>query len=548
MALSVQPPDTERAHVWRTAGLWRSETLLDDVRRTAASDPGRAAIISWRHESRQTTQLTYGELLALTERAAGGLQHRGVTAGEVVSLQLPNWWEFIVLHLACVQLGAVTHPMSPILGRREVLTQLSAAGSRVLVVPDRHRSVSYRDLARDAAAGLPGLDHVLVAGDSRARALFESDVLAAAAGAAQPDSPCELQFTSGTSGHPKGVIHTHNSVYAGARPVATALGLTSEDTILMSATFGHQTGFLFGCCLPLMLGATTVLQDVWDPATMLELVDLHGVTWSSMPPPMILDACAAAKIRGRPATTLRGLRTSGGPIPWSLTVRTQQELGAQLLTSWGLTETGVCTMRRVGEAEGLEPTDGAPLPGVELKLGETPDAERGRELAVRGPGLFAGYLEQGAVRAAPSWFSTGDLAEDDGRGGIRITGRVKDLIIRGGENVPVAEIEALLDEHADVQEVAVVAVPDARLGERACAVVVPAQGTEPTLDGLCRTLSRAGLTRQFWPEYLVLVPELPRTSTGKIARGSLRAAAERRLSATPPSGSPRPKEAACPTP
>jgi cyclohexanecarboxylate-CoA ligase len=314
------------------------------------------------------------------------------------------------------------------------------------------------------------------------------------------------------------------------------LGLTDQDTILMPATFGHQTGFLFGCCLPVMLGATVVLQDVWNPDTMLQLADLHGATWSSMPPPMVLDACAAAEGAGRTASTLRAVRTSGGPVPWSLAERTRRQLGAQLLTSWGLTETGVCTMRRAGEPEGPEPTDGVPLPGVEIELVNS-GGGAARELVVRGPGLFAGYLDRGAVQPAPPWFHTGDLAEHDGRGGIRITGRIKDLIIRGGENLPVAEIEGLIGEHADVAAVAVVAVPDERLGERACAVVVPSPGAEPTLDGLCRTLSEAGLTRQFWPEYMVLAAQLPHTATGKVARASLRTTAARQLTQAPPSAS-----------
>jgi cyclohexanecarboxylate-CoA ligase len=256
-----------------------------------------------------------------------------------------------------------------------------------------------------------------------------------------------------------------------------------------------------------------------------------------MPPPMVLDVCAAAEARGRRARTLRFIRTSGGPIPWTLAARTRQALGAELLPSWGLTETGACTIRRPHEPDGLRPTDGAPLPGVELRFEDD-------EIAVRGPGMFAGYLARGTVRPAPEWFRTGDLARSDGRGGIRITGRIKDLIIRGGENIPVAEIETLLARHAAVAEVAVVAVPDVRLGERACAVVVATRGVEPTLPMLTGLLEVAGLTKQFWPERLVLVPGLPRTATGKLARGEIRAIASRQLAGSPRRGF-APPEAAC---
>jgi acyl-CoA synthetase (AMP-forming)/AMP-acid ligase II len=210
-----------------------------------------------------------------------------------------------------------------------------------------------------------------------------------------------------------------------------------------------------------------------------------------------------------------------------------------------MTETGVCTMRRPEECEQSGPTDGVPLPGVELRFEDGSTAASPRELAVSSPGLFAGYLARGTVRPAPDWFRTGDLAEDDGRGGIRITGRVKDLIIRGGENIPVAEIEALLAGHESVDEVAVVAVPDLRLGERACAVVVPAAGAEPTLPALIEVLADAGMTKQFWPERLVLMPALPRTTTGKLAKAELRAAAIRQLAGATLGCGPGREEPAC---
>jgi cyclohexanecarboxylate-CoA ligase len=463
-------------------------------------------------------------------------------------LQLPNWWQFTALHLACVRVGAVTHPMSPVLGRREIITQIRAATSRVLVMPVQHRSVSNRELARDLPGMLGTLEHVLLAGETLEPALFEHERVDGATNGQPlpgPDAPCELQFTSGTTGHPKGVVHTHNSAYAGVRSVAKALGLGADDTVVMPATFGHQTGFLFGCCLPVILGATAVIQDVWKPARMLELADRFGATWTSLPPPMVLDACEAAEARGRGARTLKFVRTSGGPIPWSLTGKTRDAIGARLLPSWGLTETGVCTMRSPGEREQSEPTDGAPLPGVELRFGDDSTPGSPRELAVRSPGLFAGYLARGALRPAPEWFRTGDLAHDDGRGGIRIAGRVKDLIIRGAENIPVAEIEALLAGHEAVDEVAVVAVPDLRLGERACAVIVPAAGIEPTLPALTAVLADAGMTKQFWPERLVLMQSLPRTPTGKLARAELRASATRQLAGATLGCGPNREEPAC---
>jgi cyclohexanecarboxylate-CoA ligase len=548
MPLTVQAAPGWRARSLRALGFWRDGTVFDDLVRTATADPERLAIASWHEAPAELETLTYGELLAVVERAASGLRALGIRTGDVVSLQLPNWWQFTALHLACVRVGAVTHPMSPVLGRREIITQVRAAASRVLVMPAGYRSVSNGELARELPGMLGGLEHVLLAGETLEPALLEHGHVDADSGD-QPlpgaDAPCELQFTSGTTGHPKGVVHTHNSAYAGVQSVAKALGLGPDDTVVMPATFGHQTGFLFGCCLPVMLGATAVIQDVWKPARMLELADRFGATWTSMPPPMVLDACEAAEARGRRSRTLKFVRTSGGPIPWSLTAKTRALIGAQLLPSWGMTETGVCTMRRPDEHEHSGPTDGAPLPGVELRFEDESTAGSPHELAVRSPGLFAGYLARGTVRLAPDWFRTGDLAEDDGRGGIRITGRIKDLIIRGGENIPVAEIEALLARHESVDDVAVVAVPDLRLGERACAVVVPANGVEPTLPALTAVLADAGMTKQFWPERLVLMQSLPRTTTGKLARAELRASATRQLAGATLGCGPNREEPTC---
>lgn len=508
-------------------GFWREETVLDDLRRAVVEHPDRPAIISSTKSGTRIDTVTFAGLESVSDRIAAGLRTYGIGRGDVVSLQLPTTWQFTALHLACVKVGAVTHPISPILRRRELLIQLRLAGSKLLVAgPDAGAGGMAEDV-RSMAGSAPSLQHVFVLGDDLEPALFEADLTERAPAAR--DGLCELQFTSGTTGLPKGVFHTHNSIYAGSIGVARALNLGPEDSVLMPATFGHQTGFLFGCFLPIAIGATAVLQDRWDPSLMLDLADRFGTTWSSIPPPMVADLCEAARVRGSLPDTLKVIRSSGGPTPASLADEVNRKLGADLLPSWGLTETGVCTLRRPGEDHEAR-SAGRALPGVEVRYRQRGDA---RALVVRTPGMFAGYLGE-YLRPDDSsrWFETGDLGEPDRLGGVRITGRAKDLIIRGGENIPVAEMEVVLAQDPTVAELTIVAVPDSRLGERACAVVVPSGEAGPTLADLTSRLEREGVTKQFWPEYLLLVERLPRTSIGKVRKESVRRLARQRIAAS----------------
>lgn len=531
------------AAAYRAAGCWRDRTIIEDLRDAAALHPDKVAAVTYRADKRVPETLSYGQVARLVDRVAGGLVELGVRPGDVVSMQLPNWWQFSVLVLACGRIGAVTNPLPPILRRREVGFALERTQSKVCVVPDRFRGFDHATMVADLTQALPSLEHVFVIGEAppgterfddyffRQRWEERHDAREYDALAPHPDELAQIQFTSGTTGEPKGVMHTHNTLYAGVRTIPDALGLGADDVVLMASTMAHQTGYLYGALMPFSYGMKVVYQDVWDGSTMLDIVADEGVTWTMGATPFVIDTLAAARERPRPVPTLRYFTTAGAPIPPHLVEATEEVLGTtRLVAVWGMTENGAVTVTRPEDPkEVATASDGRPMPWMELKVVDSTGAEAARgetgRLLARGAAQFIGYFKRDDLyRAAvddDGWFDTGDLARMDEEGGIRIAGRSKDLIIRGGENVPVAEVEAALYRHPSVREVAVVGVPDERLGERACAVVVPA-GSPPTLDDLAGHLRECGMAKQFWPEWVTVVDDLPKTPSGKVQKFRLR--------------------------
>jgi cyclohexanecarboxylate-CoA ligase len=522
-------------------GWWREQTLLDDFLRHVADQPGKTAIVS-DHAGRPPEVVSYGELGVLVDRIAGGLIELGVQPGEVVSYQLPNWWQFAALHLACARVGAVTNAILPILRQREVTFILQRTQSRICVTPGTFRGFDYAGMLLDVQAEVPTLERIFTVADDTRRdgtASFDRFFLnrdahpAADLDRLRPgaDTAGQIQFTSGTTGEPKGVVHTYNTMWAGVRSVSEFIGLTGDDVLLACSPMAHTVGFYFGCSLPMMAGMTVVCQDVWDPVRMLELVAGHGIAWTMAAPTFLADVCAAAAATGIATPSMRYISCAGAPIPPSLVTAVRERLGATVLAAWGMTECGAVTTNRPGDGEEhIAHTDGAPPPWAQLRVvdqagDDLPDGTVGR-LLIRGASQAITYYQRPELYAAScydGWFDTGDLARHYPDGYIRLCGRTKDLVIRGGENIPVVEVEAALSTVPAVREVTIIAVPDERLGERACAVVVPADpAAPPTLAGLLAHLAALDMSRHFWPEHLKIVDALPKTATGKIQKFRLR--------------------------
>ena len=518
-------------------GFWGNLTITDYLDEAAAATPDKVAFFDPRR------QITYAALRREVDRCALGLLELGVRPGDVVSFQLPNWIESVVLQYGATRIGAISNPLIPIYREREVGFMVGLARSKVIVVPSKFRGFDYPGMVDKLAVDWPALEHVLVVDGSpgqgtRSWAEFMAtpweerrDPAELAELRPDPNEVTLLIFTSGTTGEPKGVMHTHNTLVAANNPLPERLGITSDSVIHMASTLAHLTGFLYGGRLAVQNGATGVFQDVWDPARFVELVEEHRITYTAGATPFLHDLLAAPNLAEHDVSSLVRFCCMGAPIPRALVREARRKLpGLVVVGGWGQTENALVTLGIPGDPEEkLIDTDGFPFPGMRVRVvddsgTELPPGTDGR-LQMTGPFLFVGYAERLEMTRAlfdGEWFDTGDLAHVDAEGYLSISGRTKDVIIRGGENIPVAYVENVLYEHPQIQEVAVVGLPDPRLQERACACIVPIPGAELTFDDIKAFLAEKGVAKQYWPERLEVRPELPRTPSGKIQKFRLR--------------------------
>jgi cyclohexanecarboxylate-CoA ligase len=527
----------ERLDEEKRRGLWPDRVITDYLDRWLAEKPEACALVSWREEAQSAVRLTYREL---AERAAGAarvLAECGVGRGDVVAFQLPNCWQFAAAHLACVRLGAVSNPLMPIFRHRELSFMLRHGDARVLLAPAVFRGFDHGALARRLKGELPGLARVLLT-DGAGEDSFEAALDAAAAGPCasgarlEPNDVMQLLYTSGTTGEPKGALHTSNTLLSAVREYAKRMQIGADDVIFMPSPLGHQLGFCYGLQMALMLGIPLVLTDVWNPERALELMREHGATFTFGATPFLADLASLPDVERRRPPRLRMFASSGAPIPPAVVEAARRRLGVRVATCWGMTECASVTITPPDEHKVLE-SDGCALPNGEVRVlaADGTEAPRGTmgALQVRGSSLFVGYLKRPELSRLDEggWFDTGDLARMDDEGYIRICGRSKDVIIRGGENIPVVEIESALYRMPEVADAAIVAMPDPRLQERACAFVTLREGRTLTLADVRRHLAAEGVSKHFWPERLEVLPQMPRTATGKIQKFVLREAAKK---------------------
>jgi cyclohexanecarboxylate-CoA ligase len=470
-------------------------------------------------------------------RLAGALRDLGVGRGDVVSFQLPNWVEAAVVFYATVSLGAVSNPIVPIYRERELGFILGQARPTVAVVPTRFRGVDYVELY-DRAAEFGGNRPALVAvgepGDT-GRGVLAFDECASHAPAAPVEGRsgadrAALLYTSGTTADPKGVLHSHASLRYECRSIVEHCGLVASDVVFMASPVTHVTGLLYGLQLPVMIGASAVLDEVWDPAGACERIHRHACTFTVGATPFLHGLTTAGGAAGAPAVdSLRCFVCGGADIPPDLVVRATRDLGVSVVRAYGLSELPTATCGGLQDLpERRARTDGRPLPAGRVRVrgddGRAREAGEG-ELEAIAPEMFLGYLDPTLDEAAfteDGWFRTGDLASIDDDGYVTIRGRTKDIIVRGGENISAREVEDVLFEHPKVEQVAVVGLTDEVMGQRACAFVVPGDEA-PSLAELTEFLSTRGLARQKAPERLEIVDALPVTASGKVQKHRLRA-------------------------
>jgi cyclohexanecarboxylate-CoA ligase len=529
-----------RVKAMKAQGYWNDLILTDYFDRCVAEMPNKTAVSDFNSTAQVANRLTYRELAGRVDRIAIGLMRLGVEENDVVSCQFPNWWQFTALSLACVRIGAIINPIMPIFRERELKFMLGLAESKVFVIPHEFRGFDYAAMARGIRSELPSLRHLLIVGGEGPES-FEQVLLDLQRDADQDaterfkarrptaDNVMELLYTSGTTGEPKGVMHTANTLFSNLRPYAERLRLGRNDVVLMASPMAHQTGFMYGLMMPIMLGATAALQDIWEPKQAATRIGNEHVTFTMASTPFLSDLTDVVETNNHDVSSLRVFLSAGAPIPRVLVERATQVLKANIVSAWGMTENGAVTTTKLDDPpQKAFHTDGCTLPGMEVRITDhvnnpLPPGAEGR-LMTRGCSNFVGYLKRPQLYGhdAEGWFDTGDLARIDADGYIRITGRSKDIIIRGGENIPVVEIEGLLFRHPAIQAVAIVGYPDPRLGERACAFVVPKAGHTFSQAEMVQFLEREKVIKQYLPERLEIVDELPRTPSGKVQKFKLR--------------------------
>jgi cyclohexanecarboxylate-CoA ligase len=529
-------PSPEQAARFYAAGWWRKQTFVDDLA-AAVRDRGEHTAIVAYQDGQLARSLTYAELGTLVARYAAALTELGVSRGSVVALHLPNRWQLSVLYLACHRIGAIIAPLRIYFGVRELGHALAASQASVCVTVDRYDGADCAARLADAAPATLRHQVILGGGGSAGTIDFDSFFTGTAweerhplPGAAPggPDDPSVLLFSSGTTGQPKGVVHSANTLYAAFRGEMVPLGLGPDD-VLCSPHHLAYLAAMYGCYMAVMLGATHVMTDPnADMGALLDAMAAQRVSYVYAAPALVRGLLDEQRAHPRDTSSLRLLVTGSAPIPAQLPGAVREVLGVELRALWGMTENGCVTITRADDPPGWAAhSDGSPVPWMDVRVEPAEDGGDAGRLLIRGASMCLGYLSQPDAFAAcfdgSGWFDTGDLARSDGRGGIKLAGRRSDWITRGGGfKIPVLEVEAALLTHPAVAGVVLVGYPDAPSGELAAAVVVPVLDTSPPdLDELRQHLAAAGMTRMQWPDRLIYARELPMDSLGKVQRGEL---------------------------
>lgn len=536
-------PQPERRAAMTRSGAWDDNIITDYLDRALASNPERTATVSYQVTNDSHTALTYRELNEKVTRMAAGLAAMGVSKGEVVSCQLPNWWQTTALHLACMRIGAVLNPLMPIFRERELRFMLGHAESKVLVIPKVFRNFDYETMVNGLKVDLPKLEQVLViGGDGGTNKSFERTLLDHPWEQEQDtsalfkercptaDDVIQILYTSGTTGEPKGVLHTSNTLFSNVRPYAERLHLRADDNVLMASPLAHQTGFLYGVMMPIYLGSTAILQDIWDADFLAKVITAEKPSFTMAATPFLADLIKVAPKYGDDLNCLKIFVSAGAPIPSALVEQAGKVLRARIVSAWGMTENGAVTMTCPEDPpERASQSDGKAVPFMDVRItdfnGRTIGPGEEGNLQVQGASLFVGYLKRPELYGVDEdgWFATGDLARMDADGYIRITGRTKDVVIRGGENIPVVEVENLLYKYPGVADVALVGCPDERLGERLCAyITLDDSAPNINLEDITTHLLTHQLSKSYLPEYLEVIEAMPRTPSGKIQKFKLR--------------------------
>lgn len=515
----------EQKQEYYQKGYWSSRTLLDYWQETVQQSPGREYLTDSRGY-----RYSYREIDDMSSKVASFLQANGVAHGDIVACQSPVWAEFAVLAIACLKVGAVLNPISVTYERRDLLYFLNLHQPVLFVCPTSFRSHDFEADAVRFLQDFPFLKQVLLLDHDRPKESSLpawSEVLAQFEPlrewcACQADEVAVLLCTSGSTGVSKGAMLTHNNILFSERQFNQELGLTKDDVMFMPSPLNHATGFQHGLIATMMLGARVVLQQRFVGAQAVELMRREKCTYSMGATTFIYDILRELEATGETLPDLRFYLCGGAPVPGTL-VQRAWGFGILLCEVYGSTESTPHLYVPPSETLRLNGTvSGRPVQGVEVRV-VGPDGklvapgEEGEEIS-RGPNVFVGYTGGVPALDEEGWFHSGDLCVQNPQGYFRITGRLKDVIIRGGENLNANQLDENLDLCGAFSEHTVIGMPDRRLGERICAYAVLKPGETVTLEQLLACLKENGIPKWQWPERLEIIDQLPRTDSGKIKK------------------------------
>ena len=516
-------------------GLWDERTIADMAEALAAEDPDFVAFV----EGEAT--MTRAELLADARALAAALHVRGLRPGDVVSFQVPNWREAAVINLAAALSGLVVNPIVTIYRDHEVAQMLADCGARALFVAASFRNFDYAAMAARLRPQLPDLAHVFtVRGqgpDDYAALVAEGTGQPFARPAVDPLGVKLVLYTSGTTGRPKGVLHSHVTLARIVSTSGTFWGISPGEGTLMPSPVTHISGYANGLEAPLICGTRTVLMESWNAAEAVRLIERHSLVGTVAATPFLVELAQAARDSGSRLPGFRFFACGGAAVPSDLIPSANAAFAdCHAFRVFGASEVPLVTYGWPHDERLAATTDGQivdyEVRVVDLEDRDLPDGQEG-EILARGPGMLMGYADAAQTREAitpDGFFRTGDLGVRSPEGAITITGRKKDLIIRGGENISAKEIEDVLHAHPAVREAAVVAMPHERLGEGICAYVI-ARDAAPSAADLAAHVAASGLARQKIPERFELVDDFPRTASGKVRKDLLRADVKAKLTA-----------------
>ena len=496
-----------------------TETIQATFAGAVAANPDAVYVVD------EDARLTLAEIVLRAGSLQTRLREAGVGPGDVVTLQLPNWWETVAAMHATWGLGAIVNPVTPIYRGIELQGIFATSLPKVVIAPANYRDLDYGAMITGALAAVNHEASVLTVREpGRAHSSGNECEFAAA----DPDDVAMLMYTSGTTGRPKGVLHTHRTLLYEAQSISETFGLHG-DSVFMPSPLTHITGLLYGVLMPLQLGGRVVLMDRWDPDSAVRLIEHDGCTATVSATPF-LRGLADSYARVGIQSSLQTFVCGGADIPATLVATAREVMGTTVSRTYGSTEMPTLCVVRPGDGDDVRlVTEGRVIGEATARLAS--EVNGIGELEVRGPELFVGYLhpqDNIAAFTPDGWFKTGDLARIAPTGEIAIVGRLRDVIVRGGENISAKEVEDLLISHVAIVDVAIVGIPDDIMGERACAVVVTDRESLDLAD-LTGHLATSGIAKQKFPEALYLVPELPRTASGKVQKFQLREDAVRAL-------------------